>query len=105
LADHVLVEQGLDLGGLGKLGLLLLLEQAVLGDDVEKDVDALVADEDGRPGDQLLDLALALVAERAPEGVVAGLFLRHHSSVGVPRPRPAFVSPENAPGTSRYSGA
>ncbi len=86
LADDVLVEQRLDLLRLGQRGVLLLLEHAVFGDDVEADVDALVADEDRRTGDQLLDLALALVAETAPQSVVAGFFLRHRSSV-LPRVR------------------
>ena len=88
LADDVLVEQLLDLVRLRELGLLLLLEDPVLRDDVEADVDALVADEDRRTGDQLLDVALALVAERTPEGVVAGFFLGHLSS-GIASRRPA----------------
>jgi hypothetical protein len=53
LADDVLVEQLLELVRLGEIGLLLLLEHPVLGDDVEADVDALVADEDRRAGDQV----------------------------------------------------
>ena len=50
LADHVLVEDGLDLGRLGDggqpVGLLLLLD--LLGDDVVAQADALVADVDRR---------------------------------------------------------
>ena len=67
--------------GFGQRRVLLLLQHPVLGDDVEADVDALVADEDRRAGDELLDLALALVAERAPQDFVAAVFLRHFSSV------------------------
>src|SRR3954452_2502608 len=81
LADHVLVEERLDLLGLGERRVLLLLEHPVLGDDVEADVDALIADEHGRASDELLDLALALVAERAPQDFIAAVFLRHFSSV------------------------
>jgi hypothetical protein len=102
LADDVVVEQRLDLGRLGELGLLLLLEQAVLGDDVEADVDALVADEDGRPGDELLDLALALVAERAAERVVTRLFLRHLSSA--PRLDPQRARRARLASTTRPRG-
>ena len=49
LPDDVPVEELLDLLRLGKLGLRRLgLEDPVLGDDVEADVDALVADVDRR---------------------------------------------------------
>src|SRR5213596_772427 len=80
LADHVLVEDLLDLGRLrhrrgGRESLLLV---DLLGDEVVAEVDALVADVDGRAGDQLADLVLTLAAERADE--VAGAVvtvLRH----------------------------
>src|SRR4029079_18452623 len=75
------VEERLDLLGLGERRVLLLLEHPVLRDDVEADVDALIADEHRGAGDQLLDLALALVAERAPQDFIAAVFLRHFSSV------------------------
>ncbi len=49
LADHVLVEQRLDLAcGFGRLVSCCCSSIAVLGNDVETDVDALVADEDRR---------------------------------------------------------
>ena len=70
LPDDVLVEKGLHLDRLGQLGLLLLLQHPILGDDVETDIDTLIADEDCRSGDELLDLALALVAERAPQSFI-----------------------------------
>jgi hypothetical protein len=72
LPDHVLVENLLDLGRLRDGGRrrerLLLI--ALLRDDVVAEVDALVADVDGRAGDQLPHLVLALAAEGADE--VAG---------------------------------
>jgi hypothetical protein len=43
------------------------LEAVVVGDDVVADLDTLVADEDGRARDQLADVVLILVAERAAE--------------------------------------
>src|SRR5262249_16073328 len=55
---------GLRGGGGGGEALLLI---PVLGDDGVAEVDALVADVDGRAGDQLADLVLALSAERADE--------------------------------------
>ena len=54
-----------------------LVEDAVLRDDVEADVDALVADVDRRPSYELLHVALRLVAEAAPEDVAGTRFLRH----------------------------
>ena len=81
LADHVLVEKLFDFLGFREVGLLLLLVEPVLGDDVETDVDTLVADEDRRPGDELLDLALALVTKRASQCIIAGSFLRHGFSL------------------------
>ncbi len=70
LADHVAVEELEDLGGLGEL---VEAELARLGeflfDDLVAEVDALVADVDARTGDQLLDLLLALPAERAFEQI------------------------------------
>ncbi len=69
LPDDVLVEDVLDLGGLGDAGeavaLLFLLD--LLGDDVVAEPDALVADVDGGAGDELLHLLLRLAAEGAGE--------------------------------------
>ena len=89
LADHVLVEDVLDLGRLGDRrqaeALRLLLD--LLGDDVVAQADALVADVDGGPGDQLLDLLLALAAERAGEvPVIVALTLgRHYEKASIGR--------------------
>src|SRR5205085_984403 len=68
LADDVEVEKLLDLFRLRKLAgtfhrARLIL--AVFSNDVETDVDAFVADVNGRARDQLLYIALALVAEAA----------------------------------------
>jgi hypothetical protein len=59
LSDHVLVQ---DLIDLDRLRQVLQLEGRgggeLLIDDLVAEVDALVADVDARPGDQLLDLSL-----------------------------------------------
>jgi len=67
LTHDVLVEHLLDLGrlrnrrGRGETFFLVTL----LGDDVVAEVDALIADVDCGPGDQLANLVLALSKERA----------------------------------------
>src|SRR6185437_3503165 len=68
LADHVLVEDLLDLVRLrqlvaGALGAVLEL----FPDDVVAELDALVTNEYGRPRDELADLVLALPAKGAVE--------------------------------------
>src|SRR5690606_9283678 len=78
LTDDVLVEILLDLdrhrqrrAGARSFG------PVVVGDDVVADLDALVADEHGRARNQLADVVLILVAERAAQDFrLAGLF--HH---------------------------
>jgi hypothetical protein len=67
LADHVLVENGVDLSRHGELVLATVGAALLhfLADDVVAQVDALVADEYRRAGDQLAHLVLALAAERA----------------------------------------
>ena len=72
LADHVLVQQRVDLGRAREV-----VEVEVRGsgellvDDLVAEVDALVADVDPGAGDQLLDLPLALAAEAAEELLVS----------------------------------
>ena len=93
LADHVVVEDLADLARrrhavprLHQRGLVLL------ADDVHAELDAFIADEHGRAGDQLADLVLALAAERAVESVlgVAAAGLGHASSVTAAlRPHPS----------------
>ena len=72
LADHVIVEDGLDVAragyafaGFNQLGL------ALLTDDIHAELHALVADEHGRSRDQLANLVLAFPAEGAIQGVLA----------------------------------
>src|SRR4029077_9136732 len=93
LADHVVVEDFADVLGRGhtvarldQRGLMLLT------DNIHAELDALVANEAGRPGDQLADLMLALAAERAVERIlrVAAAGFGHDRSVnnrGTPRSR------------------
>ena len=86
LADDVVVQVAVDLAGLGKI------VEANLGplrelffDDLVAEIDALVADVNAWTRDELLDLLLALPAERALEQVSPVTELRHRSP---PRPRP-----------------
>src|SRR6185295_19069792 len=72
LADHVVVEEFLDLDWLWQRrtpsgGFLLL----IIGDDLVADINALVADINGRAGNQLLDFVLGFAAKRAAQCVVA----------------------------------
>ena len=76
LADHVLVEDRLDLGGHRQVRLRGLgrcaLGRRLVADDVVAQLDALVADEHRRAGDQLLDFVLALAAEGAVQHLLGG---------------------------------
>jgi hypothetical protein len=83
-ADDVVVQVGLDLGGVGTSSpdaLTRFEAGQLVADDVVAQVDALVADEHRRTGDQLLDLVLALAAERAVERFFTGggFFVGHRS--------------------------
>jgi hypothetical protein len=74
LPDHVLVEAGLDLTGTGRsrrLALVSRFRRRLVANDVVAQLDALVADEHRRSGDELLDLVLALAAERAVQHLLA----------------------------------
>ncbi len=99
LADDVVVEEALDLGRRRERdGRAALVALRLLRDDVVAEPDALVADVDGRPGDELANLALALPAEGAAQVSVVVLFAAHASLVrrmlppnrcpGIPRPAP-----------------
>ena len=64
LANHVIIENRVNLPrtgnpfpGFHKVALVFL------ADDVHAEFDAFIADEDGRPGNQLADFMLALAAE------------------------------------------
>ena len=82
LADDVVVEELVDLFGLGELfelqfgGFVELLL-----DDIVAEIDAFVTDVDARSGDELLDLLLGLTAERTLEKVAAVTELRHYASL------------------------
>ncbi len=69
LTDHVVVEDLLDVVGLRNLRGRgrNFFAPVLLGDDVVAELDALVADVDRGAGDELLDFALALAAERTRE--------------------------------------
>jgi hypothetical protein len=85
LADHVGVEELADLAGLGQLveAELGVLRQ-FLFDDLVAEIDALVADVDTGPSDQLLDLLLALSAERTLEQVATVTYTRHPTYPSLP---------------------
>ncbi len=90
LADHILVQDLLDLHGCGAgdLGFdgfpLLFLRQ-----DLVAEGHTLVADVDGRPRDELLDAVFGFSTEAAPEMLVAG---HAHGSPPCGHSRPALVS-------------
>src|ERR1700694_2121762 len=104
LTDDVLVEDLLDFVGLGELvartfGAVLKL----LADDVVAQLDAFVADEHRRAGDQLADLVLTLPAEGAVQELAvimggAGLFTSrgfsstHAALLLVAGPTPVYLS-------------
>jgi hypothetical protein len=88
LADHVLVQDVVDLPRLGEV---LELEGRRSGelliDDLVAEVDALVADVDAGTCDQLLDLALRLAAEAAEELLVGfGGTCQRNYSLGLASP-------------------
>ena len=99
LPDHVVVEEALDLGrGRQRHRRAALVALGLLRDDVVAEPDALVADVDRRPRDELADLALPLPAEGTREVSVVVLFPAHailvrrmlppNRSPGIPRPDP-----------------
>ena len=91
LADHVIVEHLADVARARHAVARLDQRRLVLlTDDVHAELDAFIADEDGRAGDELPDLVLALAAEGAVERVlrVAAAGLGHRHSVAGRRVRP-----------------
>src|SRR5690606_38116733 len=74
LANDVLVEERLDFGRRGQLGPYGRTRAGLrfFADDVIAEVDALVANEHRWPRDQLADLVLAFIAERAMQHLCVG---------------------------------
>ena len=71
LADDVIVKNRANLfRGRDAVARFRQRELVVLADDVHAQIDALVANEDRRPGDEFAHLVLALAAERAVERVL-----------------------------------
>src|SRR5690606_37360694 len=71
LPDHIIVKNLADI--LGCRHAVARLDEAglrLLTDDVHAQLDAFIADEHRRPGNQFADLVLALAAERAVERVL-----------------------------------
>ena len=78
LPDDVLVEDVVDLTRLGqRLDVERRRSGELLVDDLVAEIDALVADVDAGPGDELLDLALRLPAEGAEQLFVGVCRSRH----------------------------
>src|SRR4029077_2638361 len=98
ISDHVLVERGADRLWVGDESSLLLLgagRAVVVLEDLLAEVDALVADENARPRDQLAHLVLPLAAEAAA-CVPAAVFSFVHRSFAVSittRPAPWEYGP------------
>ena len=101
LADDVLVEEVEDLLGLGQLERNSGARVAqLLVDDLIAQLDALVADVDTGPGDELLDLLLALAAEGALEQIHT-LSVTCHSFLQVRHRPPRPGGPASAYGLRR----
>src|SRR5262249_16767846 len=80
LADDVLVEELLDVRRRRQRRPdAAVLETIVVRDDVVADLDTLIADEYRRARDQLADVVLILVAERAAENLSLAVLLHHNS--------------------------
>ena len=84
LADHVLIENAADFMRRRQIGACALLAVGLLdflADDVVAQLDAFIADEYRRPGNQLAHFVLALAAEGAIKKFVARAFVCHASSL------------------------
>src|SRR5678816_175082 len=92
LTDDVLVEELLDVRrGRQRRTDAAVFEAIVVRDDVVADLDAFIADEYCRARDQLADVVLIFIAERAAENLSLAVLL-HHNSLEKPELRPAKVS-------------
>src|SRR6201999_651383 len=88
LADHIIVEDLADfLRGRDAVARLHQRGLVLLANDVHAQLDALIADEHGRDGNELAPLVLALAAERAVERILgtATADFAHPSSLLTPR--------------------
>src|SRR5262245_24850704 len=86
LPDDVLVEELFDFGRRRERRTnAAVLEPVVVRNDVVADLHALVADEDRRTRNQLADVVLIFVAERAAENLGLAVFLHHDLSAFEPR--------------------
>src|SRR5262245_23368552 len=82
LPDDVLIKKLLDLGRRRERRTdAAVLESVVVRNDVVADLHALVADEDRRARNQLADVVLIFVAERAAENLGLAVFLHHAVSL------------------------
>ena len=89
LADHVLVEELLDFLRHGQRRPdAPVVEPVVVRDDVVADLDALVADEDGGARNELADVVLIFVTERAPQDFVFAFCFDHNGGL---RPFPDYI--------------
>ena len=80
LADDVLVQELLDLRRRGQRGArAAVLEAVVVRNDVVADLDAFIADEYSRARNQLADVVLILITERAAENLSLAVLLDHNS--------------------------
>ena len=77
LADYIFVEELLDLGRRRQRRAHAPALAVVVGDDVVADLDTLVADEDRGAGDELPDVVLIFVAERAAQDLAFAVLLDH----------------------------
>jgi len=110
LTDDVVVEDFADLlRGRNTVARLRQRGLAFLADDVRTQLDTLVTNEDGRPGNELAHLVLTLAAERAVECVlgIAAADLAHfrastkrESSQSLPCNSAGFPSTESFIGPS-----
>ena len=104
LADHVVVQHLADLArrrhAVARLHQVRLV---LLADDVHAQLDAFIADEHGRAGDELAHLVLRLAAERAVQGVLRIAGLAHaHSCPAIPGPADRIYA--TRPSTTRRPG-
>ncbi len=103
LPDHVVVEHLADLARRRHAVARLHQRRLVLlADDVHAQLDALVADEHRRARDELADLVLALPAEGAVEGVLAGAVARRLAHADS---SPLHPHPPPGEGVTAWEGA